>query len=126
MGLEGNAFLCMSELSRYVTMGMVTSASKNVCWSSAGPGCVRCVPISRRRWSERRVKYYEGTQDSWVFSCATDSLLVLGKIILSPVFHQLQKVFGDVMYCHLCPTLPFYSDNPMEQMLILILHSSSQ
>jgi len=44
----------MSEMSRHVTTGAVSSASKSVCWISAGPGWVSCVSVSRRRQSERR------------------------------------------------------------------------
>lgn len=54
------------------------------------------------------VKYYAGTQDSWVFNCAIDSLLVLEKIILSLCFISLiAQTLSDITYCQLCQNLPF-------------------
>lgn len=119
VGLEGNKFLCMSEMSRHVTSGV---AAECVCWSSAGPGCVGCVSVNTRRQSGRRSQVLHST--SAVLHTPCLSLRISFHLDVSSA--QLHTTFGAVVNYHLCPTLPFYSRSPTEQILSLVVNSSSQ
>lgn len=131
MGLEENTFLCMSEMPRHVTtqccISAGSNASRSVFWSSACPGCFSCVSSSRERQREK-VKYCLCKDPRLEYSAMLQTPHLFSRKLLHLCISSvlLHKTFGSATYFLLAPTLPFYSKNPMKQMLSLFVHSLSQ